>query len=101
MLSGLEALSQEAWPNPTTKILVDSDTNLNIWSALSQCQSVEQLRYEAAQLILEIERVISVQLSEILENDRFSTLEARWRGVRNVVWDVKSWICHGLKLVRI
>jgi type VI secretion system protein ImpD len=90
MLSGSEALSQEAWPNPTTKILVDSDTNLNTWSALSQCKSVEQLRYEAAQLILEIERVISVQLSEILENDRFSTLEARWRGVRNVVWDVNK-----------
>ena len=75
MLSGSEALSQEAWPNPTTKILVDSDTNLNIWSALSQCQSVEQLRYEAAQLILEIERVISVQLSEILDFNDFSNGE--------------------------
>mgnify|MGYP000871670360 FL=1 len=71
MLSGSEALSQEAWPNPPTKILVGRDTTLNIWSALSQCKSVEQLRYEAAQIILEIERVISVQLSEILDFNDF------------------------------
>lgn len=53
-------------------------------------QDVWQLKKKVAKLVIVIDRLLNAQLSAIIENEIFSSLEARWRGLQNVVWDLSD-----------
>jgi type VI secretion system protein ImpD len=55
-------------------------------------QTVEQLTSFLRRAVLDIERVLSKQLTEIIEAPSFQRLEGRWMGLASVVWaaDVSS-----------